>query len=341
MESHMTAKILKYPAFSKFKEDVGNNNQMLIAACIGIDKINGSDVGKTEPAPWNPLDWEKSVDRSRMFIIKAGLTWTIDCLDVLLKDFFSYFFKGKEKFQIDKEEKSYETVYRSIYYKYRVIEESFLDKESCISEWRKQVDYRIAKKGSVPFFPDLQLIFALLDLAIQWRNHLVHDGIDNALKQNTQRILHKYEAVLNSNTYGTLEVDRMLQRFYDTDKDKRTPSFKEVSVLIRNVIDFGFVVNAYWINCVRRGEYVSKCLSEILPSDVDEVQQYKNDKIIENKKVEYFYKIQTLTPDRMKASICMKLSNKGIVLQNTEESYISEEDKIINTYLVNLKLFNS
>ena len=337
MESYKSAGIVKYPAFASFKEDVGNNNQMLITACIGIDKIDGSDVGKIDPAPWKPLNWKNSVDRSRMFLMKAGLTWTIDCLDVLLKDFFSYFFKEQKEFVIDKKE-SYETVFRSVYYKYRVIENLFLKKESNILEWRKQANYRIAEKDSEPYFPDLQLVFALLDLAIQWRNNLVHGRIDNALTQNTQRVLQKYEAILNSSIYGALEVDMMLQRF----KNKGTPSFKEVAVLIRNIIDFGFVVNAYWINCVKRGEYINKCLSAILPSDIEEVNKYKKEAKWDNKeKIEYFYKIQTLTPDRMKASICMKLSNKGIILQNINESCISEEDETINTYLENLKLFTS
>lgn len=336
METIMSVNIIKYSAFSRFKEDVGNNNQMLITACIGIDKIDEADIGKKEPALWEPQDWKKSVNSSRMFLIKAALTWTIDCLDVLLKDFFPYFFKGKKEFLIDEEIMSYEVVYRSLYYKYRVIGDLLIDDESDISIWRKQADYRRGKKGSASYFPDLELIFALIDLAIQWRNHLVHAGIDNKLRQDTQRIIQKYKAVLNSNSYGTLEIDKMLGRY----KDRSTPSFKEVTVLIRNIIDFGFVINAYWINCVNKSEYVNKCLSTLLPTNIEEVNKFKRkEESCENRdKLKFLYKIQTLTPVRMKSSICMRLSNMGVILKKANEDHISEEERLIETFLSRLNL---
>lgn len=339
MESYSSARIIKYSAFSRFKENVGNNNQMLITACIGIDKIDKTDIGKTEPARWEPQNWENSVNRSRMFLIKAALTWTIDCLDVLLKDFFPYFFKEQNEFQIDRDDKSYAVIYRSIYYKYRVIEDLFMNEKSVISTYRKQEDSRSGKKGSAPYFPDLELIFALIDLAIQWRNHLVHGGIDNPLRQNTKRILSKYETVLNSNEYGTLEIDKMLERY----EDRRTPSFKEVTVLIRNIIDFGFIINAYWINCVNKSEYINECLSTLLPSNIEEVNEFKSKEgsIKNSDKIKFFYKIQTLTPDRMKSSICMRLSNMGVVLQKTKKNHSSEEDKLIQNYLLRLNLINN
>ena len=42
--------------------------------CIGLDKIDIADKGKKQPALWDPLDWKNSVERSRLFVIKAGLT---------------------------------------------------------------------------------------------------------------------------------------------------------------------------------------------------------------------------------------------------------------------------
>ncbi|GKU30429.1 hypothetical protein [Clostridium folliculivorans] len=353
--SEKCSKITKYMAFSRFKEDVGNNNQMLITACIGLDKIDKDDVGKKQPSQWQPLDWKNSVERSRLFVIKAGLTWTIDCLDVLLKDFFSCFFDENDHFikfddgkiirkcNDDKYDKiqnknekdlKYTEIYKSVYNKYRVIEDLFLEKESEIIEWRRQSDFRVGKKESEPYFPKLELIFALLDLAIQWRNHLVHGGADNRLKQNTTRILKKYEEILNSNTYGTLEIDLMLKHF----RNRSTPSFKEVSVLIRNIIDFGFVVNAYWINCVNKDKYINKCLTEILPLSLDEIDEYKKTNGKNDDKIEFFYRIQTLTPERIRTSICMKLSNKGMVLQESGMECLSKEDECIIKYLRNLKL---
>lgn len=78
-------------------------------------------------------------------------------------------------------------------------------------------------------------MIAAVDLAIQWRNNLVHNGISNPISQNTVRVLkHKYKELLNTNEYGTLEVDKMLEDF----KENKL-SFKELAFLIRSIIDFG------------------------------------------------------------------------------------------------------
>jgi hypothetical protein len=322
-----TVRIGKYPAFSKFKKNVGNNNHMLITACIGLDKIDESDIGKNQPALWKPNKWDNSVHRSREFVLKAGLAWTMDCLDVLLKDLFPYFFHAEDIFikhengKIEKrktletkisakdEELKYTDVYRSIYNKYRVIEDLFLAQEEDIEKWRRQADFRPGKEDTAPYFPKLELIFALIDLSIQWRNHLVHEGIDNTLKQDTVRILRKYEKELNTNTYGTLELEPMLKHFKNNDK----PTFKETAVLIRNVIDFGYVINAYWMNCIDVDTYITECLEQLPPK--------------------FCKSIKTFTQERKLNSICIHLCNKGIILEDTEDNVESNEEKIVINYL--------
>lgn len=73
---------------------------------------------------------------------------------------------------------TYERVYRSVYYKYIVICNK-LQSEKNLDEMRTIHDYRIGHEGSGPYFPDKELVCAFIDLAIQWRNNLVHSGINN------------------------------------------------------------------------------------------------------------------------------------------------------------------
>lgn len=325
--------VVRYPAFSGFKDNVGNNNHFLITSCIGLSKVSDEDRKMDFPAAWNPQNVKNSVKRSKKFIIKAALAWVIDCVDVLLKDFFPYFFSEQKHFVIEgkDEPQSYENVLRSVYYKVYVVEELFLEKEVDITRWRKEGDYRKALLNDEPYFPDLKLIFALLDLAIQWRNNLVHQGIDNKLKQSTYQRLNLYEKVLNSNTYGDLDKNRMLNRF----KTNEAPSFKEVSVLIRNVIDFGFVVNAYWLRCVDRHMYTQKCLAEILPENIPNKDEHKQN-ISHEDRIQFYQKLKGLAGERRLQAVCNKLKKYGITLKEHKEN--TSEENCIRVWLQELEL---
>lgn len=348
-----TYKIQKYGAFGKFKKDLGNNNHLLITALVGLDKIDGSDVGKVEPAPWNPQDVKSSIARSREFVIKAGLAWSITCLDVFLKDFFCSFFDRNDEFYqlpnsstvvcnektnvspIVKEEykKGFNEVYKSVYFKFTVIRHFLeLHKEE-LKKWRENSDYREGKKGTPVYLPDLELVSALIDLAIQWRNILVHEGVDNSLANDTYRILSKYREILNENEYGTLDVDEMKQHF----KEKKVVSFKEVAVLVRNIIDFGYILNAYWIHAVDKKTYITESLKLILPESKDEMVTVE-DKGKKDYKKQYYDELYSLEMNRRKNNICMKLTQYNVSLVSMEDECISVEENTIDNYL--LKLFS-
>ena len=284
------------------------------------------DKGCADPAPWNPNDVEIAKDRAEIFVRKAGLAWCIDCLDVLLKDFFSTFYDDSDVFKGNNsdysicyqgkknefpEEKyiSYETVYRSVYYKFSAVCE-LLKKEDSLCVWRKSADYRVGKKNNPPYFPELELVIAAVDLAIQWRNNLVHNGISNPISQNTVRVLkHKYKELLNTNEYGTLEVDKMLEDF----KENKL-SFKELAFLIRSIIDFGFILNAYWINMVNKVEYINKLLLKL---------GTKN----------FIDSIYSLSKDRRKNYVIMHLRTHSVSISKNKSNRISEEEKAIDTFL--------
>lgn len=344
-----TYRIQKYGAFRKFKQEVGNNNHFLITALVGLNKINEDDVGTKEPAPWDPMDVKSSVLRSREFVIKAGLAWSITCLDVLLKDFFTSFFDEKDEFyqlpdssvvvcfekanvtpvvKDEKRGKSFNEVCKSVYFKFTVISHFLeLHKEE-LKEWRKKADHRVGKKDAPVYFPELELVVALVDLAIQWRNILVHEGGDNPLAINTYRVLNKYSKILNENEYGTLEADKMKQRF----KDRKVMTFKDVAVLIRNIVDFGYILNAYWINAVNKNEYLTKMLKEILPESKSELDEDARRGRKDHRKP-YYDELFSLEPDRRKGNVCMRLTQRNVYLERIESEDKSIEEETIDRYL--------
>lgn len=346
-----TYKMQKYGAFGKFKKDIGSNNHFLITTLVGLDKIDQSDVGKEKPAPWNPQDVKASVERSREFVIKAGLAWAITCLDVFLKDFFSSFFDSKDEFyqlpnssvvvcyekasvnQVTKNEenrKSYNEVYKSVYFKFTVISHLLELHKEQLKDWRIKADYRKGKEGTPVYFPELELVSALIDLAIQWRNVLVHEGVDNSLANNTYRVLSKYRDKLNENEYGTLDVDEMKQHF----KDKKVMTFKEVAVLIRNIVDFGYILNAYWTNAVDKKKYISEMLNRILPESKDEIEVVEG--YGRNYKKQYYDELYSLETERRKCNICMRLTQYNVFLERVEAEVISVEEYTIESYLSKL-----
>ncbi len=349
-----TYKIQKYGAFSKLKKEIGNNNHFIITAIVGLDKIDESDVGNVKLAPWNPQDVKVSVVRSREFVIKAGLVWSITCLDVFLKDFFTSFFDESDEFyqlpaskvvvcyekaniapveKNKKAEKRYNDVCKSVYFKFTVIRHMLVLHKEELKEWRIKSDYREGKKGTAVYLPELELVFAFIDLAIQWRNILVHEGGDNELANDTYRILSKYKEKLNEIEYGTLDVDEMKQHF----KDKKVMTFKEVAVLIRNIIDFGYILNAYWINAVDKKGYITNALNTILPESKDEIVLLEKKNSKDHKK-QYYDELYTLEPDRRKNNICMRLTQHNILLERTDDEMLSVEEKAIDSCL--LKLFS-
>ena len=98
-------------------------------------------------------------------------------------------------------------------------------------------------------------------------------------------------------------------------------SFKELSVMIRNIIDFGFILNAYWVNEANKSLILQRALSDILTLDEHN---------------EFLSKIYSLSPDRRKGKIIMTLAQNGIVLEKVNDKEKSEEEIIIDNYLSRL-----
>ena len=332
-----TYKINKYKAFTNFKKNVGYNNQFIITALICLNLIHENDIKEEiKPAPWNPKDVNAAVEQSRLFVQKAGLVWVISLLDVLLDDFFKSFFSQEDKFIKDnngrtkvknKEDNkskagdrtsedyySYDRVVRSVYLKYSVVSDLLLMDKDKVKEYRNLSDFRNLKNEK--YLPDLELVLSLMDLAIQWRNTLVHGDIKNSILNDTKRILKANKDTLADfkKGYGCLDYSIMLERYNKGD----APSFKEVSTLIRNTIDFAYILNAYWIHSVDKEKLLEDKLRELFKKSPDNII-YKT--------------IYPFDNERRLNYVIQSLNSHMISLKKEEDEIVSKEEQLIKDYL--------
>lgn len=351
----------KYNAFKKFKKSIGHVNQYLITALIGIEKLDTSDIKNQANshcfATWNPQNIENTKRETKSYILKSTLSWGVSCLDELLLDFFSCFFDKEDKYGKigdykvvcrrktfdenefdtkmkdcvevdDKKSKkdngyiSYETIARSVYYKFTLVS-SLLKCEIDLDNLRQSSENRNSK-GDNRYLPDINLIFAILDLTIQWRNNLIHND-DNILNQRTQQVISHYQKILESNEYGCLDSKKMIERF----KENKVPTFKEIAVMIRNLIDFGFVLNAYWVKYADKDKIINEKLKMLIPMSRDE-------KNYEGKSKKLYDKLHNVEKSKRKKIVVNAAIQEGLYLEKIDSDKQSNEDIVIEKILSNL-----
>lgn len=119
--------------------------------------------------------------------------------------------------------------------------------------------------------------------------------------------------MLDSNEYGTLDIELMLSNY---DKNE-VMTLKEMTVLIRNIINYGFILNAYWLQCADKALIIERALRQI------DIASYRLNS-------------GGLSIARQKNSIIMYLKTKGITLEKVDAETISAEEKAINKFLESL-----
>ena len=317
--------ISKFYSFSDFKQKVGSNNHLLITCLIGIHKVNDEDrklEKVNHPYSWNPKDISVSIYRSDELVRKACLVWTVDCLDSLMTDFINDFY-GDNQAEFDgliRQNKFYDTqriytfddIRKSVSLKFLVIS-ALLKGEKSLNSFREKHDLRVSNDGQ-KYFPKIELIVAACDFSIQWRNNLVHSSANNDVLSDSERVLKKYKKILESDIYCSLECERLKKDF----SEKITPSFKEIAFMIRSLIDFGFCLNAYWIEKVNQGNILTRVLN----------------KLFKDKK---FYscwnRIKGQCTERKKKYLITTLKQHGIHLKDTEARQTSDLDKILEEFV--------
>lgn len=207
------------PARRHFKQRIGQVNHFMITTLVGLDGVKKgeytlSDEFKTS---WNPQDINCSVERSVRFVLDSTLSWVIDNLD-------SYFIETIRKPSIIESE-SLELGYNRAK---RSVDKRFL---AFYNEAKKEVG-------------ELDKYAALVALAIQWRNNIVHFAAENIIE-------NEFEVILNANKdfyyreFRHLDIVEMLKSFKTHNVH---PSFKEVASMIHGIHKFVEHVDRFLLN---------------------------------------------------------------------------------------------
>ena len=204
------------PARRHFKQRIGQANHFLITTLVGLDGVKSKDYCLSEEfrTSWNPRDVVRSAERSIRFILDASLGWVVDNLD-------SYFIEANRKPSIIENERirnEYDGTGRSVNNRFELF----------YHEARKTCD-------------EIDKYAALVALAIQWRNNIVHFGANNVLDKEYKLILTQYKDFY-MNEFRHLDVEKMLKSFESNDND---PSFKEVTSMINAIHKFVELLDAF------------------------------------------------------------------------------------------------
>lgn len=207
------------PARRHFKQRIGQANHLLITTLIGLDGVKSKKFILPEEfkTSWNPRDVIRSAERSIRFILDASLGWVVDNLD-------SYFIEANRKPSIIENERirnGYDGTGRSVNNRFELF-------------------YHEASKAC----DEIDKYAALVALAIQWRNNIVHFGANNELDKEYKLILTKNKDFY-MNEFRHLDVVEMLKSFESKDKN---PSFKEVTSMINAIHKFVELLDAFLLD---------------------------------------------------------------------------------------------
>ena len=207
------------PARRHFKQRIGQANHLLITTLIGLDGVKSRKFTLPEEfrTSWNPKDVVRSAERSIRFILDASLGWVVDNLD-------SYFIEANRKPSIIENESirnGYDGAGRSVNNKFELF-------------------YHEARNTC----NEIDKYAALVALAIQWRNKIVHFGADNELDKEYKLILTQNK-VFYMDEFRHLDVSEMLKSFESKDKN---PSFKEVTSMINAIHKFVELLDAFFLD---------------------------------------------------------------------------------------------
>lgn len=219
-------------ALKAFKKESGQINHMLITLYVGLDGIvsHNLSLNPNLHTSWNPKSKESSVDRSRIFVRKATITWLVDCIDMYLKLINQaplLLLPSEIKHAIDGEEYS-----RSIYKRVQYLNSQF----------------------------DLTVVeTALIDLLICWRNKMVHYDAENDITADNRQLLLANKCIILKGFCG-LDIVAVLKHF----DENIVPTFKEVTSLVRATINYIYQLDNILINQLDLKSYADRIIIHYL-----------------------------------------------------------------------------
>lgn len=209
-------------ARKEFKKKFGQANHFLITALVWISGIKEWLI-KSKPdefsTSWNPVDLDRSADRSRIFILEWFLWKAVDCLDMyirLLDRKPNLFYDDNNKEKITK---LFTSEWNSIYNRYKELSEIFIFNKNNPDRWW-------IKETSI----------VLVDMVITWRNNTMHFFSNKEISESSKKFLRNSDNIefIKDNYSGLIVDNNLLNKiriWWDL-------TFKETASLIRAIHDF-------------------------------------------------------------------------------------------------------
>jgi hypothetical protein len=186
-------------ARTRFKDSLGQSNHFLITILIGLDGVANGLVQKSPSfsTTWDPIDPARSADRSREFAQKTMLVWAVEALDAYRSGV------SQHPFSVLDGEIAAE-----------------MNREKGLSARLLFLDRFLQLPPSADAL--------LLQLAIVWRNRLVHSNPTVKLDGTTAgRLRARAEEIGES--HG-LDIESTIAKVRGT--GLKSPTFKEVTSLV-------------------------------------------------------------------------------------------------------------
>ena len=236
----------------KFKKKFGQANHFLITTLIGLDIVEKSDgitKSKDFATSWNPKNQIASARRSRMFVLESFFSYIVDGIDMYLSSLQKKpLLINDEQFFVQLNNSG-----SSVYLKLKVI-----------SEYLSIQDY---------YIKDLVL------LLVTWRNNVVHFNSSQKLHPQT-----KTNLLANSNKINDCFCHLDIKEVINKAEKGDTPTFKEVTSLIKATHDFVNLIDNNIINKMNIEEYSIRVINNILK---DKTIYAKYNSLTVNQKIRY------------------------------------------------------
>jgi hypothetical protein len=269
-----------------FKRLLGQTNHYLITILVGLDYIKENEVSLPEEfrTSWNPKDKKSSSIRSRELAIKATLTWAIDSLD-------AYLGHCHRK--------------PSLYQEKKILEEAGAAGQSVDKKFMVLSNY-----VKTEIIKDFDKYYALTNLALKWRNKLIHFFAENEITLETRKILTDNHKFYYDNFQG-LEIKRLLEQF----DNSHVPRFKEITSIIRGIHKFVELSDEFLLNKLKKELHFIECFDFHFKLNTEnEIDLKKKTALIYN-----------LKENRRRNSLNQTIMNYGFTKSEEESTKIKED----------------
>ncbi len=218
--------LVRTPALRQFKSQTGQNNHFIITILVGLHQIEREDVA---PDPefstqWSPRDRVNSARRSREYTLQSSLTWLVDQLNSLRAGLLATptAFSQSERQRVQSRDTS-----------------------------RDKLD-ELRKMLSVDATSD----FRLCELAITWRNRLVHsEDTDRRVSSSLKTNLLAHDSKIRARHRG-LDVADCISAY----NQGRAPTLKAVTSFVQAAQEFATALDQATVRRVSAEEFVEDAI---------------------------------------------------------------------------------